>query len=185
MVWSVWIRDLFLSVRSTDNPFRGVVAWCWHPKLTGLVGVHSFRWGWPYRVHQLWSWFRKAVHDCRYCWRKESLFRWFELWIGPHWRTCDWRQETADFCRWRTKEFRNRWIVCTWRTSWLPWSVVPKLPLWRRRSRLVRSSLEEWGTGEVENKWNETAWAKKLAARAKKAASCDFCRFKARFAKKH
>ena len=39
--------------------------------------------------------------------------------------------------------------------------------------------------GEVENKWNETAWAKKLAARAKKASMCDFCRFKARFAKKH
>ena len=44
---------------------------------------------------------------------------------------------------------------------------------------------EAFKAGEVENKWNETAWAKKLAARAKKAASCDFCRFKARFAKKH
>ena len=44
---------------------------------------------------------------------------------------------------------------------------------------------EAFKAGEVENKWNETAWAKKLAARAKKASMCDFCRFKARFAKKH
>ena len=38
---------------------------------------------------------------------------------------------------------------------------------------------------EIENKWNETAWAKKLAARAKKASMTDFCRFKARAAKKN
>ena len=38
---------------------------------------------------------------------------------------------------------------------------------------------------EIENKWNESAWAKKLAARAKKATMTDFCRFKARYAKKH
>ena len=44
---------------------------------------------------------------------------------------------------------------------------------------------EAYKAGEVDNKWNETAWAKKLAARAKKAAMCDFCRFKARYAKKH
>ena len=44
---------------------------------------------------------------------------------------------------------------------------------------------EAFKAGEVENKWNETAWAKELAARAKKASMCDFCRFKARFAKKH
>ena len=37
----------------------------------------------------------------------------------------------------------------------------------------------------IENKWNETAWAKKLAARAKKAAMCDFCRFKVRSSKKN
>ena len=39
--------------------------------------------------------------------------------------------------------------------------------------------------GEIDNKWNESSWAKKLAARAKKAAMTDFCRFKARYAKKH
>jgi ribosomal protein L14 len=40
-------------------------------------------------------------------------------------------------------------------------------------------------TAAIENKWNETAWAKKLAARAKKAAMCDFCRFKVRSSKKN
>ncbi|KNB44017.1 60S ribosomal protein L14-like protein [Blastocystis sp. subtype 4] len=37
----------------------------------------------------------------------------------------------------------------------------------------------------IENKWNETAWAKKLATRAKKASMTDFCRFKARAVKKN
>ncbi|KAM7454845.1 60S ribosomal protein L14 [Blastocystis sp. ATCC 50177/Nand II] len=44
---------------------------------------------------------------------------------------------------------------------------------------------EAYKAAEIDNKWNESAWAKKLAARAKKAAMCDFCRFKARYAKKH
>jgi ribosomal protein L14 len=63
--------------------------------------------------------------------------------------------------------------------------VAPRPLLWRRRTRLVWTSEEGSCVGEVDNKWNETAWAKKLAARAKKAAMCDFCRFKARYAKKH
>lgn len=54
-----------------------------------------------------------------------------------------------------------------------------------KRGAKTAEVAEAFKAGEVENKWNETAWAKKLAARAKKAAMCDFCRFKARFAKKH
>ena len=43
----------------------------------------------------------------------------------------------------------------------------------------------KWGVAEIDNKWKETAWAKKLAARAAKAAMNDFDRFKAHYAKKH
>ncbi|CBK24313.2 uncharacterized protein [Blastocystis hominis] len=39
--------------------------------------------------------------------------------------------------------------------------------------------------GNIDNKWKETSWAKKLAARAEKAAMNDFARFKAHYAKKH
>lgn len=39
--------------------------------------------------------------------------------------------------------------------------------------------------GEIDNKWKESAWAKKLAARAAKAAMNDFDRFKAQYSKKH
>ncbi|KAK8793770.1 hypothetical protein WA171_002901 [Blastocystis sp. BT1] len=53
------------------------------------------------------------------------------------------------------------------------------------RGAATEAVSEAFKAGEVENKWNETAWAKKLAARAKKASMCDFCRFKARYAKKH
>lgn len=48
-----------------------------------------------------------------------------------------------------------------------------------------RLSLLRSFVASIENKWNETAWAKKLAARAKKAAMCDFCRFKVRSSKKN
>ena len=44
---------------------------------------------------------------------------------------------------------------------------------------------EAYKAGEIDNKWKESAWAKKLAARAEKAAMNDFSRFKARYAKKH
>ena len=37
----------------------------------------------------------------------------------------------------------------------------------------------------IDNKWAETSWAKKLARRAEKAAMTDFCRFKVQYAKKH
>ena len=47
------------------------------------------------------------------------------------------------------------------------------------------ASILDYVVAEIENKWNETAWAKKLAARAKKASMTDFCRFKARAAKKN
>ena len=54
-----------------------------------------------------------------------------------------------------------------------------------RPTRLVGCPEGVSPLAEIDNKWNESAWAKKLAARAKKAAMCDFCRFKARYAKKH
>ena len=53
------------------------------------------------------------------------------------------------------------------------------------RGAATAEVAEAYKAEEVENKWNETAWAKKLAARAKKAAMTDFCRFKARMAKKN
>lgn len=42
-----------------------------------------------------------------------------------------------------------------------------------------------YNIASIENKWNESSWAKKLACRAKKTAMTDFCRFKARAARKH
>ena len=50
----------------------------------------------------------------------------------------------------------------------------------------MSSSVKDaYVAGEIDNKWKETAWAKKLAARAAKAAMNDFARFKVRYAKKH
>ena len=53
------------------------------------------------------------------------------------------------------------------------------------RGALTSSVKDAYVAGEIDNKWKETAWAKKLAARAAKAAMNDFARFKARYAKKH
>lgn len=50
------------------------------------------------------------------------------------------------------------------------------------KSAEVKKAFE---AGNIDNKWKETSWAKKLAARAEKAAMNDFARFKARYAKKH
>ncbi|CBK24587.2 uncharacterized protein [Blastocystis hominis] len=57
------------------------------------------------------------------------------------------------------------------------------IPLERgAKSAAVAKAYKE---AEIDNKWKETAWAKKLAARAAKAAMNDFDRFKAHYAKKH
>eukprot|EP00943_MAST-04B_sp_MAST-4B-sp1_P005878 g5878.t1 len=42
-----------------------------------------------------------------------------------------------------------------------------------------QKSLEKaWTAGDVMNKWNGTSWAKKLAAKKKRASNNDFARFK-------
>lgn len=48
------------------------------------------------------------------------------------------------------------------------------------RSGVVKKAFTD---GEVSEKWEKTAWAKKLAARKKKASMTDFDRFKLKLAK--
>ena len=79
----------------------------------------------------------------------------------------------------------HRLLVSISRTTSLLWSVVPSLPKSLRLTRLVVVARVRLSLGEIDNKWKESAWAKKLAARAEKAAMNDFSRFKARYAKKH
>ena len=43
---------------------------------------------------------------------------------------------------------------------------------------------EAWVEADVQAKWDETAWAKKLAAKSKRAKLSDFDRFKVQLAKK-
>ena len=48
-----------------------------------------------------------------------------------------------------------------------------------------QKSLEKaWAAGDILNKWNNTAWAKKLAAKKVRAASNDFTRYKLAAAKR-
>jgi large subunit ribosomal protein L14e len=56
-------------------------------------------------------------------------------------------------------------------------------------SDITRTSTEKeiadaWKAQDVTGAWNKTGWAKKLAAKAKRAATSDFDRFKVMIAKK-
>ena len=51
------------------------------------------------------------------------------------------------------------------------------------RNARQKSLNKAWTKGDIWNKWNNSSWAKKLAAKKKRASSNDFMRFKVARAK--
>jgi large subunit ribosomal protein L14e len=58
--------------------------------------------------------------------------------------------------------------------------VLPNLP----RSAKKKNIIAAWEAGDITSKWENTNWAKKLAAKKRRAALTDFDRFKVMIAKK-
>ena len=52
------------------------------------------------------------------------------------------------------------------------------------RNARAKTLKAAWTAGETQSKWDESSWAKKLAAKSKRASLSDFDRFKVMVAKK-
>eukprot|EP00594_Rhizosolenia_setigera_P001991 CAMPEP_0178944378 /NCGR_PEP_ID=MMETSP0789-20121207/3116_1 /TAXON_ID=3005 /ORGANISM="Rhizosolenia setigera, Strain CCMP 1694" /LENGTH=134 /DNA_ID=CAMNT_0020624091 /DNA_START=24 /DNA_END=428 /DNA_ORIENTATION=+ len=53
-----------------------------------------------------------------------------------------------------------------------------------QRNARAKTLKAAWTAGETQSKWDESSWAKKLAAKTKRASLSDFDRFKVMVAKK-
>ena len=68
----------------------------------------------------------------------------------------------------------------------IPYKRIALTDLTVKISRNARSKTlkKAWAEAEIESKWEKTSWAKKLAAKKKRANLSDFDRFKVMVAKK-